>query len=131
MFIRKLPSPSMSMTVLTGCAACAPSAAGKPNPIAPSPPLVIQCARLVEVEVLRGPHLMLADAGGDDRVVELLALVQDLPQPLDGVLRQDGVVAIVKAQRLRSRASLRSGESIRRYRPPATRSAFGVLVKAS
>ena len=43
MFIRKLPSPSMSMTVLSGWAAWAPSAAGRPKPIAPRPPLVIQC----------------------------------------------------------------------------------------
>ena len=72
--MRKLPSPSMSMTVLSGCAAWAPmrrrqaeahraeAAAGDPVP------------RLVEVEVLGRPHLMLADAGGDDGVVELAAV---------------------------------------------------------
>ncbi len=43
MFIRKLPSPSMSMTVLRGCAACAPIADGRPKPIEPRPPLVTQC----------------------------------------------------------------------------------------
>ncbi len=43
---------------------------------------------------------MLADAGGDDGVVELAAVAEDLPQPLDGVLRQDGVVAVGVAQRL-------------------------------
>jgi hypothetical protein len=44
---------------------------------------------------------MLADAGADDGVVELAALLQDLPQPLDGVLRQDGILAVGVAQRLR------------------------------
>ena len=42
MFMRKLPSPSMSMTVLAGWAAWAPMAAGRPKPMAPSPPLVNQ-----------------------------------------------------------------------------------------
>ena len=43
MFIRKLPSPSMSMTSLSGCATFAPIAAGRPKPIVPRPPLVTQC----------------------------------------------------------------------------------------
>ena len=42
MFIWKLPSPSMSITVARGFATAAPSAAGRPKPIEPSPPLVIQ-----------------------------------------------------------------------------------------
>ena len=91
----------MSMTVLSGMgrlgahrggqaeAHRAEAAAGDPVP------------RRVEVEVLGRPHLVLADAGGDDRVVELAAVAEDLPQPLDGVLRQDGVVAVGEAQRLR------------------------------
>jgi hypothetical protein len=33
----KLPSPSMSITGRSGSVAAAPSAAGKPNPMAPSP----------------------------------------------------------------------------------------------
>ena len=37
MFIKKLPSPSILITCLLGKATCAPMAAGKPNPIAPSP----------------------------------------------------------------------------------------------
>ena len=43
---------------------------------------------------------MLADAGGDDRLVEPAAVLDDVPKPLDGVLRQDGVVAVGVAQRL-------------------------------
>ena len=67
----------------------------------PRPPLVDPVPRLVEVEILGRPHLVLADAGRDDRVVEPAAVLEDLPQPVDGVLRQDGVVAVGVAQRLR------------------------------
>ena len=41
MVIWKLPSPSMSMTSLSGKAAWAPRAAGKPKPMVPSPPEVM------------------------------------------------------------------------------------------
>ena len=42
MFIRKLPSPSMSTTRASGWAALAPMAAGRPKPIVPSPELESQ-----------------------------------------------------------------------------------------
>jgi hypothetical protein len=42
MVIWKLPSPSMSITSVSGNAAWAPMAAGIPNPMVPSPPEVIQ-----------------------------------------------------------------------------------------
>src|SRR5262249_11130068 len=58
-------------------------------------------ARRVEMEILRRPHLMLAHASADDGVVELAALAEDLPEPLDGELRQNGIVAVGVAQRLR------------------------------
>ena len=41
-FIRNEPSPETHTTGESGRAACAPSAAGRPKPIVPSPPLVIQ-----------------------------------------------------------------------------------------
>ena len=50
-------------------------------------------ARLVEREVLRRPHLVLTDAGADDRLVELTSLFQQLVQPLDRVLRDDQILA--------------------------------------
>ncbi len=43
---------------------------------------------------------MLADAGRDDGLVELASVAQDFPQPLDRILRHDGVVAVVEAHRL-------------------------------
>ena len=58
-----LPSPSTSMTSLPGLASCAPIAAGRPKPIVPMLPEVRKRARVDEVEVLRRPHLVLADAG--------------------------------------------------------------------
>ena len=43
-------SASDSITVLSGCAACAPRAAGKPKPIAPSPPEVIHVRGIVNFQ---------------------------------------------------------------------------------
>src|SRR5579884_2981431 len=54
----------------------------------------------IEIKILRCPHLMLADAGTDNAVIELTTLLKDLPQPLDGVLGQNGIIAIGVAQRL-------------------------------
>src|SRR5262249_26365963 len=85
--------------------------------------------RLVEAEVLRRPHLMLADARGDDRVVEPAALAQNLVQTLNCVLRQDRVVAIVKCERLLLAPLVDSLEPTRVASappPPATRSALAV-----
>ncbi len=39
----KLWSPSMSMTVASGRATCAPTAAGRPKPIVPRPPELMSC----------------------------------------------------------------------------------------
>ena len=49
MFITKLPSPSMSTTRVSGQAAWAPIAAGRPKPIEPRPPEVIQVRGLVNL----------------------------------------------------------------------------------
>ena len=43
---------------------------------------------------------MLADPRRDDGVVETPAVAADLPEPVDGVLGDDGIVAIRVAQRL-------------------------------
>src|SRR5262249_55006315 len=95
MFIRKLPSPSMSMTVRPGKAAWAPIAAGRPKPPAPSP-----APRGCDFPVRRRPQLLLPPGRAHNRVVELPPVADDLPQPLDGVLRQDGVLAVGEAHRL-------------------------------
>jgi hypothetical protein len=60
-----------------------PIAAGRPNPIVPSPPEVMNERGPVAAQVLRGPHLVLTDAGGPDR----LAIGEHLAQPLDHELR--------------------------------------------
>ena len=74
MFIRKLPSPSMSMTSLVRVGRLRAHRGGQAEAHRPRPPLVIQCRGVLNVEVLRRPHLVLADAGRDDRVVELAAV---------------------------------------------------------
>ena len=53
---------------------------------------------MIEVEVLGRPHLMLADAGRDDRVVQSTAVANHLPESANGVLGQDGVVPVGKAK---------------------------------
>ena len=62
------PSPVTHTTVASGRATCAPMAAGRPKPIVPSPPEVIQRRGCVEAQAVGRPHLVLADVGGDDRV---------------------------------------------------------------
>ena len=52
--------------------------------------------RLLEMEMLRRPHLVLADLGGD---VDVLVLGQ-LVEPLDRVLRLDHFVRIAEGERL-------------------------------
>ena len=54
--------------LVSGCANCAPIAAGKPKPIVPAPPLEQPVAVAARQAELRGPHLVLADVGGEDRV---------------------------------------------------------------
>ena len=68
MFIWTEPSPAMQTTVSSGQPTLAPIAAGQAEAHRPEAAGVDPAARLVEVEVLRGPHLVLADVGGDDRV---------------------------------------------------------------
>ena len=70
----------------------------------PSPPEVIQRFGLLEMIVLRGPHLMLADLGGD---VGVQVLGQPI-EPLDGILRHDHVVVRPVGERIRAPASARS-----------------------
>src|SRR5262249_50641054 len=57
-------------------------------------------SRRRELPVLGRPHLMLTDAGRDDRIFQSAALLDDLPEPLDGVLGHDGVGAIAVLERL-------------------------------
>ena len=55
------------MTVFVGQANCAPIAAGNPKPMVPMPRRRrATVAGAVVEEELRGPHLVLADVGGDD-----------------------------------------------------------------
>jgi hypothetical protein len=59
-------SPVTQATVAPGFAICAPIAAGRPKPMVPRPPELIQRPRLFELVELRRPHLVLADIRGDD-----------------------------------------------------------------
>ena len=62
------PSPSMPMTSSPGRPSWIPMAEGRQKPMVPRPPEVMNCARLGDLPPLRGEHLVLADAGGDDRL---------------------------------------------------------------
>ena len=62
--MRKQPSPVIWITVLSGLPSLAPMAAPRPKPMVPKPPEVMQLAGVVKVEMLDGPHLMLAHVGG-------------------------------------------------------------------
>ena len=84
-------------------------AAGKPAP------------RLAELVVLGRPHLVLAHAGGDDRV----AVRRQPPQLADGVLRQDAVEIAGRSGTGRAcfqAAILRMplAQVVRRLRPPCS-----------
>ena len=61
-------SPVTHATVAPGLASCTPIAAGRPKPIVPSPPELIQRRGSVELVELRRPHLVLADVRGDERL---------------------------------------------------------------
>ena len=66
--LRRSPRPSCPDTPNW-----APIAAGKPKPIVPAPPLLSQW-RFERVRTeLRGPHLVLSDVGGDDRIALVIA----------------------------------------------------------
>jgi hypothetical protein len=41
-------------------------------------PEVSHSARVLEIEVLRGPHLVLADAGGDDGLARVSRLISSI-----------------------------------------------------
>src|ERR1700686_484794 len=84
-------SPAMSMTSESGCASCTPPVAHGAE-AARGPP----ACRLLAVIELRRPHLVLADFGGDVGV----AVLGQLEQPLDGVLRLDDVVRAAIGERL-------------------------------
>src|ERR1700748_398227 len=75
------PSPVMQTTSSSGCAIFTPIAAGRPKPMVPRPPALIQ---------RRGPHLMLADVRTDERVA-----VGQLPELLDHILRLDDLALAV------------------------------------
>jgi len=57
-------------------------------------------AGLIEVEELGGPHLMLADPGGDDGAMEQASVPQQFPEPADGVLGQNGILTFRNTQRI-------------------------------
>ena len=92
-----LASPSMSMTSRSRLrelradrrrqaeAHRAHAARGEPQP------------RLAEIEVLRGPHLVLADAGGDDRLA-----LREAVDLLDHVVRLDQLAVAVVVHRVRA-----------------------------
>ena len=80
--IWKQPSPSIAHTVASGRPTLAPIAAGTAKPMVPSPPELIQVFGLLVADEVRGPHLVLADAGDVDRV-----RAGDRAEPLDDVLR--------------------------------------------
>jgi hypothetical protein len=91
-------SPSMSITTASGRAIFAPMAAGSPNPIVPAPPEVIMLRGVGEAVMLRGPHLVLADASGDDSAVA--KVVGHFAEPFDHVLRIDPVTRLGMAVRV-------------------------------
>ena len=66
--IWKPPSPTMAHTFLSGFANWAPMAAGKPKPMVPAPPLLIQWRFVARPAELGRPHLVLPHVGGDDRL---------------------------------------------------------------
>src|SRR5512142_774174 len=56
MFIWMLPSPVTQATVAPGCASCTPIAAGRPKPIVPKPPELIQ-RRGLSNSLYDAPHI--------------------------------------------------------------------------
>ena len=60
--IWKQPSPSIAQTTEPGKPTCAPMAAGRRSPSC-RPTGVEPLPRALEVDVVRGPHLVLADTG--------------------------------------------------------------------
>src|SRR5215218_9491942 len=87
--IWKHPSPSMAHTVRPGMPTLAPMAAGTAKPMVPSPPGVDPRVGVVEPPELARPHLVLADAGHDDRVLR-----RPVTQLLDAELRLQGVALV-------------------------------------
>ncbi len=67
-FIMKEPSPEIQITVSSGRATCAPTAAGRPKPMVPRPLEVMKFFRAGIGHVLGRPHLVLADIGRHDAI---------------------------------------------------------------
>ena len=93
--IWKQPSPSTQTTVASGRAALAPTAAGIPYPIVPSPPEVMKLRGVSESEVLHRPHLVLPDAGRDDHV----GAGGEALEPLEHALRLQPPAVLAVAER--------------------------------
>ena len=101
-----------------------PSPPARRSPSCPRPPELSHVPRLLVRRELRRPHLVLADAGDEDRV-----RAGDRAEPLDARTAASSVPSVgpVVAERVASRASRRaaptrpSGRACRRPRPrPAT-----------
>ena len=67
-FMIRLPSPARQTTVLVGTGDLGADRRRQAEAHRPEAAGVDPATRLVEAVVLRGPHLVLADVGGDDRV---------------------------------------------------------------
>ena len=65
-FIWIEPSPVIRQVGTSGIATAAPIAAGRPKPIVPRPPELIQRRGLAKSKYCAAPHLVLADVGGED-----------------------------------------------------------------
>ena len=95
-FMIRLPSPARQTTVLVGAGDLGADRRRQAEAHRPQAAGVDPAARLVEAVVLRRPHLVLADVGGDDRV----ALRRPVHR-LDHELRLDlAVLAGLVAQRV-------------------------------
>ena len=88
MFIRIEASPAMSITSASGIAELRADRRGQAVAHRAEPARGQPVVRLLEVEVLRRPHLVLADFGGDDR--RRASLVSSYSRS-DRVLRLDRI----------------------------------------
>ena len=101
----------MSMTSLSGLANCAPIGGGQAESHRAHAARREPQARTAEIEVLRRPHLMLADAGADDG----LALGQSIDF-FDDVIRLNQLAVAIVVHRVRRdelRAVLRATRTSR------------------
>ena len=94
--IWKQPSPSTAHTMRSGLPTLAPIAAGTAKPMVPEPTGVDPRVRVVELPALARPHLVLAHARHDDRVVGRV-----VAQHVDAVLRLErAVLQLLVAERV-------------------------------